>query len=168
MCPITAPLTFFHVSTMSKRGGDSIRNGYPTVKKRKGVKIRTLAIPDSDEESAPSNVTSDYARLVKTRVKASGEAGSVTTSSILLTEVADITNDPPLEVDTGFTDTVLEDAVLTNRVTTRKRTKANDSVSPAKCPPLSSLTNGPPDQDDFMARRAVCCPRRDHQSRWAG
>lgn len=153
---------------MSKRGGDSTRNGRPMVKKCKGVKIRALAIPDCDEESSPLNITSDYARLVKTHVEASGGAGSIVMSTIPLTEVADITNDLLLEVDTGFAgDTVLKDAVPTSRVTTRKRMKANDSVSLARHSPLSSPANGPPDQDVVMARRAVSCPRRDHRSQWA-
>lgn len=131
------------------------RKGHPTVKKRKGVKTQTLVIPDSDEESSPSspsNIDSDYTRLVMTHVKTSGLVMTVTTSSIPLTEVVDTTDNPTQEVDAGFAgDPTLEDAAPTTQVATRKQTKANDSVSPTKYLTLSSLTNGPTDQDEIMA-----------------
>jgi hypothetical protein len=77
---------------MSKQGGEHI----PRVKKRKSVKFHSMVISDSDKESQPANISTDYVRWVKTCVTASGEVGSVTTSSILLMEEAAITNNPPL------------------------------------------------------------------------
>ena len=70
--------------TMSKRGEDSTHIRVTKVKKRKGVKIRTLMVPESDKEDLPLNIKTDYARLVQTQVTASGKVGGVTTSSIPL------------------------------------------------------------------------------------
>ena len=85
---------------MSKRGGESLHRGKPIVKKRKGVKIRSTLILDSDEDDAPSNVNTGYVRWVKTRVAASGQVGNVTTSSVAFVDLEGTTEDPPLEVNT--------------------------------------------------------------------
>ena len=144
---------------MSKREGGPSRHGNPTVKKRKGVKIRAVIILDSDEEGPPTNPsTTDYARLVRTRVTPSGKVGNVTTSSVPLLEVQDITNYVPLEVDTNHnTDVVVaaavEDSTVAAIPTTRRRwKKANDSVSLMPIQPLSYHTNSTLDQDAFLAR----------------
>ena len=116
---------------MSKRGSESIPRGNPKVKKRNGVKIRTLLIPDSDEESPPLNVDTEYARWVKTRVTTSGQAGRITTGSVPLIEAADVTDNAPLEVNNELAgDTVIGDAVPKTSETRKKQKKAaNDSVS---------------------------------------
>lgn len=117
---------------MSKREGGRTQRGNPAVKKRKGVKIRTVMVPDSDDEGTPSNVnTTDYARLVRTRVTPSGKVGSVTTSSVPLLEVEDIVNDTlPPDVDANHGESaVFEDAVAPIPATRKRRKKENDSVS---------------------------------------
>ena len=117
---------------MSKRERRPTRPGNPVVKKRKGVKIRTIMVPDSDEEGSPSNVnTTDYARLVRTQVTQSGKVGSVTTSSVPLLEVEDILKNTPLpEADTDqWENAVVEDAGALTPATRKRRKKENDSVS---------------------------------------
>ena len=147
------PLSRSPTSPMSKREGGTTQRGNPTVKKRKGVKIRTVFIPDSDEEGHPSNInTTDYARLVRTQVKPSGKVGNVTTSSIPLLEAEDVTNDVLPEVDTNHSEVaVVEDVEAANPPTRRRRKKANDSVSLALMQPLLYLTNSLSDQDAFLA-----------------
>ena len=143
--PITnhAPPLFFHTSAMSKRGGESTGTGNPRVKKRKGVKIRTTLIPDSDEEVPTSNVNTDYARWVKTRVTTSGGVESVTMSSVPLVEVADNTNDLPPGVGTEpAADIAPDNATSATQVARRNRKKENDSVSlPTHHHSLILLTN---------------------------
>ena len=143
---------------MSKRDSGSICRGKPKVKKRKGVKIRTVIAPDSDEEDSHSNITKDYARLVQTRVTASGKVGNVTTSSIPLLEVEDTTTDVQLGEDTNrVEETVIEDTVPVVPVTKKKRKKANDSVSLTWPPSLSCLANDSSDQDAFLDRHPTHC-----------
>ena len=142
-------------TTMSKRGEGSTRGGNPKVKKRKGVKIRTVAIPDSDGEDPPMNVCTDYARLVQTRVTASGKIGNVTTSSVPLLDEEEAAKDLP-EVDTDRAGDPVVDNIITVIPTARKkRNKANDSVSFIELVLLSGLANGSLDQDAVLARRAV-------------
>jgi len=113
---------------MSKRGGESTRN--QKVKKRKGIKIRTTVIPDSDEEGLPVNVNTDYARLVQTRVTASGKVGSITTSSVPLLEGEEATEDFSSEADIiRASDPVVDGIVTVVQKARKKRKKANDSVS---------------------------------------
>lgn len=139
---------------MSKRDSGSICRGKPKVKKHKGVKIRTVIAPDSDEEDSHSNVTKDYARLVQTRVTASGKVGNVTTSSIPLLEVEDTTTDVQLGEDTDrVEETVIEDTVPVVPVTKKKRKKANDIRPPS----LSCLANDSSDQDAFLDRHPTHC-----------
>lgn len=135
---------------MSKRGGERTRN--PKVKKRRGVKIHTTIIPDSDEEDLPSNVDVDYARLVQTRITASGKIGNITMSSIPLLEGEEITGDSSLEAGTNCAeDPVVEDVVTVVSTTQRKQKKVNDSVSIVKFILLSSLANDPSDEDAILA-----------------
>lgn len=143
---------------MSKRGGESVHRGKPIVKKRKGVKIRSMLILDSDDDNPPSNASTEYIRWVKTRVTTSGQVGqvrSVTTSSVAPVDLGGIADNPLLEVSTEHTeDTILQDATSEIRATRRKRGKANDSVS--FCLPSSScLINGHSDQDAIVARCAA-------------
>ena len=124
---------------MSKRGGESIHGGKPIVKKRKGVKIRSTLIPDSDEDDAPSSVNAEYIRWVKTRVTTSGQVGSITTSSVAFMDPEGTTNDPPLEANTDDSplevsseqtqDIGLQGAATKIRGDQRKQRKKNDSVS---------------------------------------
>ena len=123
-------LSIFHVSIMSKRDGESIHRGNTRSKKHKGCKIHSTLIPDSDEEIPTPSANANSVRWVKTRVTTSGQVGSVTTSSVPLSEVADNTNGPRLEADTEHArDTILEDTMSATPVTQRKRKKENDSVS---------------------------------------
>ena len=114
---------------MSKRGSDPVRRGNLKIKKRKGVRTQAILVSDSDE-SLPSNVTTDYARLVKTRVDLSGKAGAITATSIHLLEVGGALEDPPLEVVVdGPADAATEAIVPIIPAIRKKRKKANDSVS---------------------------------------
>ncbi|KAF9780597.1 hypothetical protein BJ322DRAFT_1112587 [Thelephora terrestris] len=117
---------------MFKREGGLTHSGNPKVKKRKGVKIRTVIIPDSDEESPTPNVKMDYARLVQTHVTASGKVGSVTATSVPFVEAAeylangsmlDIDNDPNLASDIPIHNVVPE-----MQVTKMRRKRGNDST----------------------------------------
>ena len=115
---------------MSKRGNDPPRQGNLKIKKRKGVRTQAILVPDSDDESLLSNVTVDYARLVKTRVSSSGKAGAITATSIRLLEAESTPKDPPLEVvDDDPVDAATEVIVPIISATPKKRKKANDSVS---------------------------------------
>ena len=134
---------------MLKRGGEFTRN--PKVKKRWGFKICTMIIPDSDEEDLPSNIDMDYARLVQTRIMASGKTGSITTSSIPLPEGEEITGDSSLAAGTNCAeDPVIEDVTVVS-TTQRKQKRANDSVSIVEFILLSGLANDPSDKDAILA-----------------
>jgi len=113
-------------SSMAKRHSDSIHGVNVSVKKRKGIRVRTVTILDSDDP--PPNVTTEYARLLKTRVTTSGKADSVTMNSLQLFEAKDITHDDSLE---SFLDSN-EEAVVENVVPSvpakKRRKKMNDSV----------------------------------------
>ena len=115
---------------MSKRGSDPTRRGSLQIKKRKGVRTQAILVPDSDDESLPSNVTTDYARLVKTRVNLSGKVGAITATNVRLLEVETAPKDPPLEVVVDDpVDAATEVVVPIISATQKKRKKANDSVS---------------------------------------
>jgi len=126
---------------MTKRHGDPAYGVKVRVKKRKGIKVRTIAIPDSDDEG-PSNVNTEYARLLKTRATTSGKADSVTMSSLPLFEVKNTTHeDEPLEpcLDSEEPDrTVAENTPVASKPAKKRRKKANDSV---RCP---TFTRHPP------------------------
>jgi len=126
-------LSLLPPSAMSKRGSDSTRRGSLKVKKRKGIRTQAILVPDSDDESLPPNVTTDYARLVKTRVDLSGKVGALTATSIRLLEVDNAPKDPPPEfVVDDPVDAAPEAIVPIISTTQRKRKKANDSVSLAQ------------------------------------
>ena len=115
---------------MSKRGSDPTRRGSLQIKKRRGVRTQTILVPDSDDESLPPNVTTDYARLVKTRVNLSGKVGTITATSVRLLEVETAPKDLPLEVVIDDPADAATEAIVPVISATRKRQKkANDSVS---------------------------------------
>ena len=137
---------------MSKREGESVHGGNPTFKKRKSVKARAILIADSDEENPPPNASADYARWVRTRVTSSGQVGSVTTSSVPLADVADITDEPPLEVGTvDARDMDPQGVVPKIQKVQRKRKKANDSVSLITHLRSPFLTHNCSDKDAVVA-----------------
>lgn len=143
---------------MSKRRGAPICRGNSKIKLRKGVKIRTITIQDSDEEDSPSNVNTDYAQLVQTQVTASGRVGSITMSRIPLLELEDVMGDISLEAGTdGDESAVTGDVVTVFPAVQKKRKKANDSVRLIKLPSLSHPANDSSDKDGFLARQAIRC-----------
>ena len=111
---------------MTKRYADSTHGVKVKVKKRKGVKVRTVNVLDSDAEDPP-DVDAEYARLLKTRVATSGKADSVTMNSLQLFEVKYIPhNDTEPTID-SYEEVAVENTVP--RATTKKpRKKKNDSV----------------------------------------
>ena len=112
---------------MSKQRGDSTRTHATKVKKRKGVGSRKIAVLDSDEEDTFPKVLSEYARVTKTRVTASGKAEKIATSSVPVFETElNVHTLPESNID-GLVDTAVENVILA--VPRRKREKANDSVS---------------------------------------
>jgi len=114
---------------MSKRAGGSTRVRATKIKKRKGVGSRTIVVLDSDEDVSLPTAASDYARVMKTRVGASGEAKGFTMGTIPILDVDKVDISTPLpEADTnGSADTVGENVVHVLPAKPRKR--ANDSVS---------------------------------------
>ena len=115
---------------MSKRGSDPPCRGNLQIKKRKGVRTQVILVPDSDDESLPPNVTTDYVWLVKTRVNLSGKVGAITATSVHLLEVETAPKDLPLEVDIDDpADAATKAIIPIISATRKKRKKANDSVS---------------------------------------
>ena len=114
---------------MTKRHGDPAYGVKVRVKKRKGVKVRTIAIPDSDNEE-PSNVDTEYARLLKTRVTTSGKADSVTMNSLPLIEAKNTHNDDSLEpcLNTQESYETVTENMVPSKPAKKKHKKANDSV----------------------------------------
>lgn len=134
---------------MLKRGGDPTHGGNLQIKKHKGVRTRAILVPDSDDETLPSSVTADYARLVKTRVNLSGNAGGITTTSIRLLEVGSAPKDlPPEVVVDGPVDAATDVVIPIIPATRKKRQKANDSVSLTQL--CYSGPDGPADEDAVM------------------
>jgi hypothetical protein len=124
---------------MAKRHGDPIHGAGTKVKKRKGIKIRTVIVPDSDDEGPPPNVDAGYARLLKTRVATSGKAESVTTSSLLLFEDKEIVHNDSEPTTDNPEPLVVENTIPSRRARKqRRRKKGNDSVRT-----LNSLNNSP-------------------------
>lgn len=102
---------------MSKRGGDQTRRVNPQAKKRKGVRVQTIIVLDSDDECTPSNATTDYVRLVRTRVTLSSKAGSVTASIVPFLEAEDPPTSQPEAVIDNSTETTGESIVHEVRTT---------------------------------------------------
>jgi mRNA-degrading endonuclease toxin of MazEF toxin-antitoxin module len=132
---------------MSKQRGNLSRVHFTKVKKRKGVGSRTIIVPDSnDNDDSPLTMTTEYARVTKTRVTTSGKADGVTTSSFLFSEVETADSHAPLEEDAN----VPADSVAENIVhvvpAKKKRKKANDTVRPLTLSTFD-ITKGPLDQD---------------------
>jgi len=114
---------------MAKRHGDTTYGVKVKVKKRRGVKVRTINVPDSDDEGPPK-VDTEYARLLKTRVAASGKADSITMNTLPVFELKATThNDDSL--DPGL-DGQPEESIVENTPPSmpakKPRKKANDSV----------------------------------------
>ena len=81
---------------MSKRAGGSTRVRATKIKKRKGVGSRTIVVLDSDEDVSLPTAASDYARVMKTRVGASGEAKGFTMGTIPILDVDKVDISTPL------------------------------------------------------------------------
>jgi hypothetical protein len=115
---------------MAKRHGDSVHGANPKVKKRKGIKVRTISVPDSDDEGPPPNVNAGFARLLKTRVSTSGKAESVTMSSLPLFEVKNSAHDDSEPVIDDH-EAVLVENKIPSKTAKKRRKKVNDSVRSA-------------------------------------
>ena len=112
---------------MSKRPGGSISKPGIKVKKRKGIKVRSINVPESDDESPLPDANIDYARLLKTRIATSGKAGSVTMDALPVFEVEDATHADSLELPVSGNEIAVENTVLVAK-SKKRRKKANDSV----------------------------------------
>ena len=158
LCPITIPLSLFHVTTMSKRGNSPPSKGNTKVKRRKGIKVRAIVIPDSDEGCIPQNVGTDYARLVQTQVKTSGKVGNITTYSVSFLDTEGVANDLLAEVDTNDVGDMVENVTLAMiPKTRRKQRKANDSVSLPQPSCSPALLMYPSYEDVVLAYHAIYC-----------
>jgi len=147
---------------MAKRhGGDSIHGIEVKVKKRKGVKVRTVNVPESDDEAPPPNVDTEYARLLKTRVATSGKADSVTMNTLRLNEVKDTTHSDALELAPNTCDESIADNTIPGMPAKKPRKKMNDSVRYTVFTKPSSHADHPSDQDANLVERTIYCPRRD-------
>jgi len=113
---------------MAKRHGESTHSVEVKVKRRKGVKVRTVNVPDSDDEAPPPNVDTEYARLLKTRVTASGKADSITMNTLKLTEVRDATHNGPLEPTPDTCEESIVENAIPSMPAKKRRKKMNDSV----------------------------------------
>ena len=113
---------------MAKRYGDSTYGVGTKVKKRKGIKIRAVNVPESDDEATPLNVDTEYARLLKTRVSVSGKVGSVTMNTLPVFEVKDIVHTDAFEPVIYDNDGITAGNVALVIKAKRRRKKANDSV----------------------------------------
>ena len=131
---------------MTKRHADPAPGTKARVKKRRGVKVRTVTIPDSDGEDS-SNVDTEYARLLRTRVTASGKADSVTMNSLPLFEVKKVADDDNLS-DPGLNiqpEEVSVENAVPSKPAKKPRKKANDSVRYLEFIELSPHTDHSPD-----------------------
>ena len=114
---------------MLKRGGNLTRTRAAKIKKRRGVGSRSITVLDSDEEDLAPKVSTEYARVTKARVAASGKVERIATNSVQIFEADEIDVQGPQETDTdNFVGATTENVVRT--VPAKKRRKgANDSVS---------------------------------------
>ena len=115
---------------MAKRHGDSTNGVGASLKKRRGIKVRAIYVPDSDDEDPPPRFDTEYARLLKTRVTTSGKAESVTMKTLPFFEVEDIVHDSPEPTidPPAPKDVMVETLPALTAPAKRKRKKANDSV----------------------------------------
>ena len=114
-------------STMTKRHGGSTGGTNFSVKKRRGIKIRVLNVPDSDDEGPPPDVE-DYARLLKTRVTASGKIDTVSMKTLPLFEDEDIHDSSEPAVVCPEEVVVENSPPVVTMPAKKKRKKANDSI----------------------------------------
>lgn len=120
-------------STMAKRYGDLAYGLNVTVKKRRGVLVRTVNVPDSDDDDSPPGTKTEYARTLKTRVTTSGKAGSTTTSALQVFKAEDPPRDSPELIIDGYDEVMVDNIQRSMTETVRakiRRKKQNDSVSP--------------------------------------
>ena len=116
---------------MAKRPGDFTHN--ISVKKRKGIKVRTVNILDLDDEGPTLNVNTEYVRLLKTRATTSGKADSITMNTFLLFEVDNTPHsDLPDPTPDGREEAVVE-VEVPNMPAKKRRKKKNDSVCSSIC-----------------------------------
>lgn len=113
-------------SFMAKRHGDSVHGVNVNIKKRKGIRVRTVTIPDSDDP--PPNVTTEYARLLKTRVAISGKADSVTMNSLPFFEINNVAHDNSLEPTLDSYEEAAAENLVPGIPVKKRRKKVNDSV----------------------------------------
>jgi len=119
---------------MAKRQGGSVHSVGTKSKRRKGIKIRTISIPDSgDEDTPPSNINVEYARLLKTRVATSGKADSVTVNTVPLFETKVTAHDDLPEPNVDSYEVVPPGNPTPSTKVKKKKKKKNDSVRPALC-----------------------------------
>jgi hypothetical protein len=133
---------------MSKRGGDSTRAS--SIKKRRGVGSRTIAVLDSDEdeEGMLPTVSKEYARVTKTRVGPSGKAERVSATSIPILKAEESNTPIPLEENIENSTDVVEGVVPA--VPAKRQKTINDSVSnPTTSTPC--IANNFLDQDGILA-----------------
>jgi len=146
---------------MSKRRSDSTRGVHVKVKKRKGVKVRIVNVPDSDDEG-PSRINTEYARLLKTRVSASGKAESVTMDRLPLPEAKvkrAAQNNPPESTVDGYEE-ITTGPTIPDAKAKKKRKRLNDSVSTLVTEGFSCANNSS-DKDTGLAGQTYHHPRRD-------
>ena len=138
---------------MAKRHGDPTRGVSVNVKKRKGIKVRTVNIPDSDDDAPPMKTDTEYARLLKTRVTTSGKVDSVTMDSLPLFEIEDHNL---LEQTADYYEAAeAENTIPSVTAKKKRRKKANDSVSVAVLTTRLFDADNPPDQNANLARHTV-------------
>lgn len=129
---------------MAKRHGDSAHGFDVRIKKRKGVKVRTVRILDSDDENHTLNFDADYARLVKTRATTSGKAESTTMSSLPLFEVKETAHDDdPLDQTLNDREEISTENTILSVPAKRRRKKKNDSVRSSPSTKLPSMLTAP-------------------------
>ena len=158
----------FSPPIMAKRHGDSTHGISTKVKKRKGVKVRTVNIPDSDDEGSAPNIDTEYARLLKTRVATSGKAGSITMSNIPLLEIHHIAHDDSLEPISDNREEIVAENTIPSTPAKKRRKKKNDSVCCTLLTKPFYHADHSPDQDANFPGRAPYRPRRDGYSRRPG
>lgn len=147
---------------MAKRHGDSTHGVVVKSKKRRGIKIRTVNILESDDEGAVK-INTEYARLLKTRITTSGKVDSVTMDSLRFVEaIGDTANSSPEQVVEGYVDGHEEvpanDAVPSTK-TKKRRKKKNDSVCCTLFTGPSPRANDLPDQDADLVGCTSDSPR---------
>ena len=142
-------------SLMAKRphesGGTTVK-----VKRQNGIRIRTVTVPDSDDDNPVLKVDTEYARLFKTRVSAAGKAENVTMKTLQIFEAKEVPQDNPEPIANDCEAVITENPTSTKKAK-KQRKRGNDSVS-VFCIHYCSA-NDLPDQDVDMVGRTVDGPR---------